>query len=178
MTADPSIRELLPPDTHLAFRAIASLRGLTDVTRFVERVDQEQRPLGYRLVGSFEANGTAPVAVAGFRLVCNLAVGNYLQLDDLVTLPGARRHGHARALLRFLASEVERSGLRGVHVDVDRERIPPELWRRGPGMIGPYIEPGAWFSTRMLFGRFGFKETGDHLALTIPTAAGSPMPPA
>ena len=45
------IRELLPPDTGLAFEAMKALRtDLADRQSFVRAVDDVQRPAGYRLV--------------------------------------------------------------------------------------------------------------------------------
>jgi GNAT superfamily N-acetyltransferase len=76
----------------------------------VHRVDEVQRPEGYRLVGSFPggAESRPAVAVAGFRVGHSLADGHYLYVDDLSTLPAARRAGHARSLLDWLMEEAER----------------------------------------------------------------------
>ncbi len=43
--------------------------------------------------------------MAGFRVMHSLAWGHYLYVDDLSTLPEARRRGHARALLDWLLEE-------------------------------------------------------------------------
>ncbi len=58
-----------------------------DEAEFVRRVDEVQRPEGYRLVGAFE--GERCVAVAGFREVNNLAWGHVVYVDDLSTHPTA-----------------------------------------------------------------------------------------
>jgi GNAT superfamily N-acetyltransferase len=79
-------------------------------------VDDEQRPEGYRLAGAFE-DGPEAVAVAGFRLAHNLAWGRHVYVDDLSTLPAARRRGHARALLDWLAGEARRLGCAELHLD-------------------------------------------------------------
>ena len=81
----------------------------------MRRVDDEQRPQGYRLVGAFE-DGRC-VAVAGFRLVRNLAWGDCVYVDDLSTPPEARRQGHARALLDWCATEARRLGCDELHLD-------------------------------------------------------------
>lgn len=48
------IRELLPPETGLAFEAMKALRTeLTDEAAFAHRVDDVQRAEGYRLVAAF-----------------------------------------------------------------------------------------------------------------------------
>ena len=111
------IREIGPGETHIAFAAMRELRGrLTDVRAFARRVDDEQRGEGYRLVGAFE-DAPIAVAVAGFRLAHNLAWGRHLYVDDLSTMPAARRRGHARALLDWLADEARRLGCDELHLD-------------------------------------------------------------
>jgi GNAT superfamily N-acetyltransferase len=111
------IRELLPPDTGLAFEAMRALRSHHDDREaFVRRVDEIQRPEGFRLVAAFGEDGTVE-AVAGFRVGHNLAWGRFLYVDDLSTLPTARRRGHGRALLDWLTSEAIRLGCDQLHLD-------------------------------------------------------------
>lgn len=118
MSSEPEIRELLPPETALAFAAMRELRtDLDDEQSFVRRVDEVQRPEGYRLVAAFEAGTSTPAAVAGFRTAHGLAWGHYLYVDDLSTLPAARRRGHARALLDWLIEEGRRLGCDQLHLD-------------------------------------------------------------
>lgn len=112
------IREVLPPDTGLAFQAMRTLRvDLPDEESFVRSIDEVQRAEGYRLVGAFEEDGSDAVAVAGFRTGHSLAWGHYLYVDDLSTLPQARRHGHGRKLLDWLLDEGERLGCDQLHLD-------------------------------------------------------------
>jgi len=112
------IREILPPETATAFAAMRELRPhLTGAREFTEQVDRVQRPAGYRLVGAFEDDGPDAVAVAGFRLGTNLSWGRHLYVDDLSTLPSARRGGWARGLLDWIRAEAQRSGCRQVHLD-------------------------------------------------------------
>jgi GNAT superfamily N-acetyltransferase len=87
----------------------------TDEDEFVRRVDDVQRPQGYRLVGAFE-DGRC-VAVAGFRVIRNLIWHDAIYVDDLSTLPEARRHGHARALLEWCMEEGRRLGCTQFHLD-------------------------------------------------------------
>lgn len=56
-------------------------------------------------------------AVAGFRIGHSVAWGHYLYVDDLSTLPDARRCGHGRALLDWLLEEAERLGCDQLHLD-------------------------------------------------------------
>jgi GNAT superfamily N-acetyltransferase len=87
----------------------------TDEAEFVRRVDEVQRPEGYRIVGAFE--GDRCLAVAGFRELNNLAWGHVVYVDDLSTHPDGRRHGHGRALLEWCADEANRLGCDALHLD-------------------------------------------------------------
>jgi GNAT superfamily N-acetyltransferase len=112
------VRELLPPDTGLAFEAMRALRTeLADVEEFVRQVDEVQRAEGYRLAAAFEEGEERAAAVAGFRLGNNIAWGHFLYVDDLSTLPEARRRGHGRALLEWLLEEAGRQGCDQLHLD-------------------------------------------------------------
>jgi len=118
MSSRPEIRELLPPETGLAFAAMRELRtNLGDEQSFVRQVDGVQRAEGYRLIAAFEAGAPEPSAVAGFRLSNSLAWGQYLYVDDLSTKSTARRRGHARALLEWLIAEGKRLGCNQLHLD-------------------------------------------------------------
>jgi GNAT superfamily N-acetyltransferase len=113
----PELREILPPDSALVYPAMHALRPhFADEASFVERVDKFQRAEGYRLIGIFE-DAPHAVAVAGFRMGHTLAWGRYLYVDDLSTLPEARRRGHGMRLLEWLAKEAERLGCDELHLD-------------------------------------------------------------
>ncbi len=112
------IREILPVKTGLAFRAMQSLRtDLADEESFASRVNEVQRQEGYRLIGTFEEGEPDAVAVAGFRTGHSLAWGHYLYVDDLSTLPQAKRRGYGRALLDWLVEEGKRLGCEQLHLD-------------------------------------------------------------
>ena len=87
-----------------------------DQAEFVRRVDEEQRPQGYRLVGAFDEAGRC-LAVAGFRQLRNLAWGDVLYVDDLSTHPAGRRRGYGRALLEWCSEEARRLGCDALHLD-------------------------------------------------------------
>jgi GNAT superfamily N-acetyltransferase len=109
MPRGADLREVSPPETGAVFEAMRALRPHhADEAAFVRRVDEVQRPQGYRLVGAFE--GERVVAVAGFRVIDNLADGRMLYVDDLSTLPAARRRGHAARLLDWCEQEARRLG--------------------------------------------------------------------
>lgn len=112
------IVELLPPETARAFEAMRQLRPqLTTVDAFVRQVDDVQRHHGYRLA-AWVADPHSPArAVAGFRFNENLAWGPHLYVDDLSTHPSARRQGHARELLEWIAEEASRLDCRSVQLD-------------------------------------------------------------
>ncbi|GAA1868753.1 GNAT family N-acetyltransferase [Myceligenerans crystallogenes] len=116
-----AVLEILPPSTHLAFRAMQALRPhLKDAESFEKQVDDVQRPDGYRLLGAFDderANGTDAVATLGFRFGTNLAWGRFCYVDDLSTLPGERGKGHASALLERVHEIAADDGVTEVHLD-------------------------------------------------------------
>jgi GNAT superfamily N-acetyltransferase len=116
MTETLRVAELGDDRTEFAYLAMKELRPrLADAAEFVERV-RLQRAEGYRLVGSFDVDGSV-VAVAGFRCGENLALGRHLYVDDLCTVPTARRRGHPTALLRWLDEEARRLGCDHIHLD-------------------------------------------------------------
>jgi GNAT superfamily N-acetyltransferase len=100
----------------VAFEAIRALRThYADQAEFVRRVDEVQRPEGYRLAGAFE--GERCLAAAGFRELHNLAWGHVIYVDDLSTHPDGRRRGLGRALLEWCAEEAQRLGCDELHLD-------------------------------------------------------------
>jgi GNAT superfamily N-acetyltransferase len=112
------IRELPPEETGLAFEAMRVLRPrLEDVDEFVDRVNRVQRPEGYRLVAALPAGGGEAAAVAGFRPMNTLVSGLQLYVDDLSTLPDARRRGLAGRLMRWLREEAEGVGCASLELD-------------------------------------------------------------
>lgn len=112
------LREIVPPDTALAFPAMRALRThYEDESAFVERIDTVQRAEGYRLVGVFEDERSHALAVAGFRVGHMLAWGRFLYVDDLSTLAEARRRGYGRLLLDWLAEEARRLDCEQLHLD-------------------------------------------------------------
>ena len=112
------VRELLEGETALAAPALLELRpAWADVDTLVRRIDEVQRPQGYRLVAAFEDESDNAVAVAGFRVIENLAWSRTLYVDDLVTRAGHRQHGHADQLFAWLEAEAHRVGCDEFHLD-------------------------------------------------------------
>lgn len=115
---NPTLIEIVPPDTRFAFAAMRELRpNVTTVEAFVEQVDIVQRPAGYRLVGAFDGNAGEAAAAAGFRVSTSLSWGRFLYVDDLSTRETARGRGLARQLLDWLHEEAARLGCGQVHLD-------------------------------------------------------------
>ncbi len=120
------IRELAAGETHLASEAMLVLRPhVGSADDFVRRVDDVQRPAGYRLVAVFVDGREQAVAAAGFRVNDHLAWGQALYCDDLSTVPDHRGHGYAAALLDWMIEEAGRLGCGELHLDsgvgADRE---------------------------------------------------------
>jgi GNAT superfamily N-acetyltransferase len=118
-----SVREIHLGETRLALAAMRELRThLDSMTEFVRRVDDVQRPAGYRLLGAFEPGIDDAVAVAGFRIGDSLAWGRHLYVDDLVTRETHRCRGHAAALMDWLVEEGRRLGCEQLHLDSGSQR--------------------------------------------------------
>jgi GNAT superfamily N-acetyltransferase len=112
------VRELGPEETGRAFEAMRALRtGLAGEAEFVARVNDDQRAEGYRLAAAFEGGAEQAAAVAGFRTAHSLAWGFHLYVDDLSTLPDARRRGLAGRLMAWLLDEARRLGCDQLHLD-------------------------------------------------------------
>lgn len=119
----PTVRELAPDETTLAYDTVVELRDNVGSRQdFVERVNNMQRPEGYRLAASFNVGETKPVGVAGFRAGNNLAWGYFLYVDDLITQSASRKQGHATALMEWLVEEAKRLGCDQLHLDSGTQR--------------------------------------------------------
>lgn len=117
------IRELGPAETHLAYGAMRELRpNIGTEGEFVARVNDVQRPAGYRIVASFDDGEAAAAAAAGFHIGDMLAWGHFLYVEDLVTRRSARRGGHATLLLDWIRVEAERNGCDSLQLDSGSER--------------------------------------------------------
>ena len=129
-----TVRELFAGETMVAVDALLCLReAVGPAERIVARIDELQRPEGYRLAASFDKERKA-VAAGGFRVGHNLAWGRFLYIDDLITLPEARGRGHATALLRWIFEEAVRLRCDQVHLDSGTERHAAHRLYLGVGM--------------------------------------------
>jgi GNAT superfamily N-acetyltransferase len=108
------------------------LRPHVDRASFVGRVRRQERQSGYRL--AYRAEDGRPVAVAGFRLLENLAWGRFLYVDDLVTAGAARSKGHGAALLGWLRAHARSLGCDALHLDSGVQRIDAHRFYEREGM--------------------------------------------
>ncbi|MDO4640997.1 MAG: GNAT family N-acetyltransferase [Neisseria sp.] len=117
-TEEGQLREIEAEETASAFAALSILRPtLTDVNRFVEQVNAQQRPQGYRLLGIFEEGKNNAVAVCGFRVAVNLVSGVYIHIDDVVTIPQSRGRGHAARLLSEVVEIARQAGITQIQIN-------------------------------------------------------------
>jgi GNAT superfamily N-acetyltransferase len=100
-------------------RVMRELRPHVAEDAFVERVRSQERQ-GYRL--AYLNDAAHPAAVAGFRILENLAWGRFLYVDDLVTRSDARSCGHGARLLRWLHRLARSEGCRELHLDSGVQR--------------------------------------------------------
>ena len=95
------------------------LRPHIPETAFVPMVRSQQNQ-GYAL--ACLSKDEAPVAVAGFRLIQNLAWGRFMYIDDLVCLSGHRSLGYGARLLSWLKDYATRKGCEQIHLDSGMQR--------------------------------------------------------
>lgn len=112
------IREIGPGESAQVYEAMLRLRpGIGSREDFARTVDEVLRPEGYRLAGSFADGHDEAAAVAGFRVINNLAWGKALYCDDLSSRPEFRRQGHASQLVDWMIEEARRLGCGQFHLE-------------------------------------------------------------
>src|SRR5262245_53906590 len=70
---------------------------------------------GYHLI--YIEEGGKAVCAAGYRFTEHLHWGKAIYVDDLSTLPEARKKGYARMLLDYIVAEAKTHHCREVHLD-------------------------------------------------------------
>lgn len=108
-----------PAEISACYAVMAQLRPQYAQSEFMAQV-QRQMNDGYRLA-SLSADGTVQ-AVAGFRLLENLAWGRFLYVDDLVTDQNSRSQGHGKTLLAWLTEHARHLGCAQLHLDSGAHR--------------------------------------------------------
>lgn len=108
-----------PAEIHACYAVMAQLRPQYTLDEFMEKVHRQMKD-GYRLAGLSAAAKIQ--AVAGFRLLENLAWGRFLYVDDLVTHQDSRSQGHGKSLLAWLTEHAHRQGCAQLHLDSGAQR--------------------------------------------------------
>ena len=122
VSVDHAAIQLLTPDdarTPAALDVMAALRDTIGRGELEARYRAAFRE-GYQLAALFD--GDTCVAVAGFRISTNLALGRNCYVDDLVTAPDVRSRGHGRILHDWLLAYAKQEGCTMLHLDSRTER--------------------------------------------------------
>jgi GNAT superfamily N-acetyltransferase len=107
-------------DVQSCFAAMSQLRPHLQAETFLSKIRQQARG-GYRLVRLVDDEVVR--AVAGYRLIDNLAGGRVLYVDDLVTDAAARSRGYGKALLNWLIDEARRESCGFLELDSGVQRF-------------------------------------------------------
>ncbi len=102
------------------FPVMAQLRPSLCHETFVAQV-LRQIQAGYQMV--FLEVDKEVVAVAGFRILENLAWSQFLYIDDLVTVERHRSTGYGQQVFDWLLTEARRNGCEQVHLDSGVQRF-------------------------------------------------------
>ena len=108
-----------PAEIAACFPIMSQLRPQYGQDDFMTRVQRQMKD-GYRLA-SLSTDGIVQ-AVAGYRLLENLAWGRFLYVDDLVTNQNSRSQGHGKTLLAWLTAHAHRQGCAQLHLDSGAHR--------------------------------------------------------
>lgn len=136
--------QLATTDSDIAtcFAVMHELRPHIGEHGFVARVRRQQQH-GYRL--ALLRDASVVVAVAGFRLGENLAWGNFLYVDDLVTLAAQRSRGYGARLLSWLREYAIEEGCAQLHLDSGAQRKDAHRFYAQEGMTAA----GVHFAERL-----------------------------
>lgn len=113
------------------YPVMRNLRPHITEENFISRI-RGQESAGYRLAYVQEPKGV--VAVAGFRVVENLAWGRFLYVDDLVTIPAHRSMGYGAKLLSWLKEQAAKEGCEQMHLDSGNQRKEAHRFYEREGM--------------------------------------------
>lgn len=102
------------------YPVMAQLRPHLTREEFIARVRRQQGS-GFQLAAC-RTDGVV-VAVAGFRILDNLAWSRFLYVDDLVTDEARRSQGHGEALFDWLVARARADGCDQFHLDSGVQRF-------------------------------------------------------
>jgi GNAT superfamily N-acetyltransferase len=102
------------------YPVMAELRPHISADEFVERIKHQTQIADYRLVCLIDGEVKA---VAGYRISQNLAWGNFLYVDDLVSKSNDRAKGYGGALFDWLVAHARENGCDQFHLDSGVQRF-------------------------------------------------------
>lgn len=122
-SGDFEIRELTTSDEHIAkaFPIIHQLRDHLTEEVFAERYRETYEASSYRIIGVWV--GDELRAIAGFRFILNMAVGNALYIDDLVVSSEWRSKGYGAELVKYLEGVAIAIGVDAIRLDSAVHRL-------------------------------------------------------
>ena len=133
------VSEVSPEDTARTYAAFLALREgrpvMATAESFVQWVNRQQRPEGYRIAAAFLPGMPDAVAAAGFRILHQLSRARMLYVDDLVTLPEHRSSGYAGLIFDWVVAEGRREGCEQLHLDSGHQRFDAHRFYLKHGMI-------------------------------------------
>ena len=106
-----------------AFPVMKQLRPQLVEPNFVQAIRQQEKE-SYRLVGLVVVanDASVTVAVAGVRIMTNLAFGKILYVDDLVVDEHQRSKGYGSKLFQWLLEYAKANGCGRLHLDSGVQR--------------------------------------------------------
>ncbi|HZJ45899.1 MAG TPA: GNAT family N-acetyltransferase [Pyrinomonadaceae bacterium] len=102
------------------YPVMAELRPQISADEFVERIKHQTQIADYRLACLIDSEVKA---VAGYRISQNLAWGNFLYVDDLVSKSSDRSKGYGGALFDWLVAHARENGCDQFHLDSGVQRF-------------------------------------------------------
>lgn len=122
-SGDFQIRELTLSDEDIAkaYPVIHQLRDHLTEDVFAERYRETYDGANYRIIGVFV--GDELRALAGFRFILNMAVGNALYIDDLVVSSEWRSKGYGAELVKYLEGVAIAIGVDAIRLDSATHRL-------------------------------------------------------
>ncbi len=105
---------VMDAEIEACFPLMQALRPDIEKHQFVTRI-RRQEDAGYRL--AYLVDSDVLVAVAGFRVVENLAWGRFLYIDDLITSEERRSEGYGSALMTWLEDYALKNDCSQIHLD-------------------------------------------------------------
>lgn len=122
-SGDFEIKELTTSDVDVEriYPILHQLRDQLSFEDFCERYRETFEASNYRIIGVFV--GDELRAIAGFRFILNMAVGNALYIDDLVVSSEWRSKGYGAELVKYLEGVAVAIGVDAIRLDSATHRL-------------------------------------------------------